>query len=60
MFDPRLTDVIYENTPTDSPLRRLWLDIYLHAGDPSWLDEKAIGDFVNADFLLELSKAQMR
>lgn len=58
-FDARLTNLIYENTPPESPLRRLWLDIYFYSGSPNWLDEKALGDFIHPEFAVDLSKTQM-
>lgn len=59
-FDTRLTNEVYENTPSDSPLRRLWQDIYVHAGLSEWLDEKATGGPVSAEFLLDVARLQMR
>lgn len=59
LFDIRLTNVVYDNTPPDSPLRRLWQDVYVWSGNPNWLDENNVGDFVHAEFALDLSKYQM-
>ncbi|KAK5126057.1 hypothetical protein LTR85_011412 [Meristemomyces frigidus] len=58
-FDTRLTNTIHENTPEGSPLRRLLQDIYVWAGNSTWLDEALLGDYVNAEFLLDLSKRHM-
>ena len=58
-FDTRLTNLVYDNTPTTSCLRRLWQDIYVWSGNPSWLDEKMVGDFIHAEFALDLSRYQM-
>ena len=59
-FDPRLTNLVYDNTTEKSPLRRLWQEVYFWAGSPSWLDEAQLGDFVHAEFTLDLSKFHMR
>ncbi|KAK3713751.1 hypothetical protein LTR37_008237 [Vermiconidia calcicola] len=58
-FDPRLTNIVYENTPVNSPLRRLWQDIYVWSGNPDWLDKSTLGDFIHAEFTLDLSRYQM-
>ena len=58
-FDVRLTNLIYEHTPEKSPLRRLLQDIYIWCGNATWLDEQVLGEFVNADFAVDLSKRQM-
>jgi hypothetical protein len=59
-FDARLGNMVYDNTPERSPLRKLWQDVYVFAGNPSWLDEDWLGDFVHAEFTLDLSKYHMR
>lgn len=58
-FDIKLTSLVYDATPPKSPLRKLLLDIYVWCGDPTWLDEEQLGEFVNAEFAVELSKRQM-
>lgn len=59
-FDLRLTNLIYENTPEKSPLRRLLQDVYIWSGCATWLDKAALGgECVNAEFLLDLSKRHM-
>lgn len=59
-FDPRLANLVYENTMEHSPLRRLWQDIYVWAGSPGWLNEEQLGEYINAEFTLDLSRYQMR
>ena len=59
-FDPRLTNLVYDNTPAQSPLRRLWQDVYVWSGNPGWLDENTLGEFVHAEFALDLSRYQMK
>lgn len=59
VFDPRLTSSVYDNTPPESPLRRLWQHVYVWSGNPDWLDESTLGDFVNAEFALDLSRYHM-
>jgi hypothetical protein len=59
-FDPRLAGIVYDNTMDRSPLRRLWQDIYVWAGNPSWLDEGQLGEFIHAEFTLDLSRYQMQ
>lgn len=59
-FDPRLANFVYDNTVEQSPLRRLWQDIYVFAGNMSWLDEGRLGEFIHAEFTLHLSQYYMR
>jgi hypothetical protein len=59
-FDPRLAGIVYDNTMDRSPLRRLWQDIYVWAGNPTWLDEGQLGEFIHAVFTLDLSRYQMQ
>ena len=59
-FDARLGNLVYENTPDRSPLRKLWQDVYVFAGHPSWLDEDWLGEFMDAEFAVDLSKYHMR
>lgn len=59
-FDPRLTNLVYDHTPSDSRLRKLWVDVYVWAGNPGWLDEDVLGGYVNAEFALDLSRYQMK
>lgn len=59
LFDPSLTNLVYDNTPPQSPLRKLWLDIYIFAGDEAWLNEDNLENFLHAEFTLELSRYQM-
>ena len=59
LFSPRLTNLVYDNNPAGSTLRRLWQDIYVWSGSPNWLEEKTVGDEVHPEFLLDLSKSQM-
>ena len=59
VFDPRLTNLVYDNTPLNSALSRLWRDVYVWTGSADWLDESKLGDFVNAEFSVELNRIQM-
>ena len=58
-FDSGLTDLVFENTPSTSPLRRLWMDAYYHFGSPEWLDATLVGSPINAEFMVEFSRYQM-
>lgn len=59
-FDLRLTNLVYENTTAQSKLRRLWLDVYFHAGKAEWLDETFVGASISCEFIMEFSRFQMR
>jgi hypothetical protein len=59
-FRLRLTDEVYNNTPSKSPLRSLWMDIYYWTGCAEWLDEETVGQPINIEFMAELSRYQMR
>jgi hypothetical protein len=59
VFDVGLTNYVYEHTTATSPLRRLWQDIYMWAGNPTWLDENVIPEPLNGDFAVDLSRRQM-
>lgn len=60
LFDSHLAHFVYENTMEDSPLRKLWQDIYVWAGNPLWQEEKHLGRVANAEFTLDLSRYRMR
>ena len=59
-FDTRLTTLVFNNTPSESPLRRLWMDVYYHFGSFEWLDADLVGSPINADFMVEFSRHQMK
>lgn len=59
-FQTHLTNVVFENTPTTSSLRRLWMDIYFQFGGIDWLDSKADGEETNPEFMIEFSRSQMQ
>lgn len=59
-FDTTLTNLVFDNTPPESPLRRIWMDAYYHFGSPGWLDDKLVGSSINSDFKEEFSKYQMQ
>jgi hypothetical protein len=59
-FSLRLTDEVFDNTLSHSPLRRLWMDIYYWTGCADWLDEDTVGQPINLDFMAEFSRFQMR
>jgi hypothetical protein len=59
-FNKRLTSLVFDNTTPASPLRRLWLDVYYHAGTPEWLESTLAGDTISVEFMVEFSRYQMR
>lgn len=59
-FDASLTSLVFDNTPSTSPLRRLWMDAYYHFGSSEWLDASACGSPINGEFLADFSRHQMR
>ena len=59
-FDTGLTTLVFDNTPSTSPLRRLWLDAYFNFGSPDWLDPGKVGEPINAEFMVEFSRYQMQ
>lgn len=59
-FDLRLTNLVYDNTLENSPLRRLWRDIYGWAGNASWLEDDALSEPINADFMKQLIQYQYK
>jgi hypothetical protein len=59
-FSLGLTGEVFKNTPSHSPLRRLWMDIYYWAGGAWWLDEEVVAQPISLEFLKEFSRFQMR
>jgi hypothetical protein len=59
-FDTSLTNLVFDNTPSASPLRRLWMDVYYHFGSSEWLDASLVGSPINAEFMVEFSRHQMQ
>jgi hypothetical protein len=59
-FDTTLTNLVFDNTPSASPLRRLWMDVYYHFGCSEWLDASLVGSPVNSEFMVEFSRYQMQ
>jgi len=59
LFDIRLTGAVYENTPSTSPLRRLWLDIYQYQGQAAWMSAELDDGDVNAEFLLDFGRRNL-
>lgn len=59
-FDTSLTSLVFDNTPSTSPLRRLWMDAYYHFGSSEWLDAGACSSPINGEFLADFSRHQMR
>lgn len=59
-FDTGLTTLVLNGTPSGSPLRRLWMDVYYHFGSPQWLDDHPDSDPVDAGFVAEFSRYQMQ
>jgi hypothetical protein len=59
-FDTSLTNLVFSNTPSGSPLRRLWMDAYYHFGSSAWLDVDRVGSPINAEFMIDFSRYQMR
>jgi len=59
-FNKGLATLVWESTLPDSPLRKLWLDIYAWCGAPDWLDDGPDNDYyVNVEFAIALSRLQM-
>lgn len=56
-FIPSLSRLVFDNTPSRSPLRKLWLDIHILCGSPGWLKDS---EEYPQDFLLEMSRRSMR
>lgn len=50
-------NIIYENTATGSPARRLMVDFHVKWGGPDWIGETEDGEKLNYDFLIDVSKA---
>lgn len=50
-----VVDIIYEGTPTSSPLRRLMIDGHLRRGHAGWVDDPT--EALNKDFLRDLIRA---
>lgn len=59
-FDTSLTNLVWENTPDGSPLRRLWMDVYFYFGSAEWLDSKLMGEPVSSEFMVDFSRYQMQ
>lgn len=55
-----LTKLVFDNTPSASPLRRLWMDTYYYFGTPQWIDSNVLGNTVSSEFLIEFSHYQMQ
>jgi len=53
------TRKIYENTVSGDLARRLWVDWFVYARNPEWMDE-AKKDYYTKDFLLDLARALMK
>lgn len=59
-FNKRLTSLVFDNTPSGSALRRLWMDVYYYAGAAEWLEPTLAGDTISAEFMIEFSRYQMQ
>lgn len=59
LFDIRQTSAVYDNTMRDDALRRLWLDIYHHQGQASWLADDLDECDISAEFLYEFSRLKL-
>lgn len=60
VFDLRLTNLVFENTPDSSPLRRLWCDVYVLLGNATWLEDSTIAEPINVDWMKQLIQRQYR
>jgi hypothetical protein len=58
-FNKKLTSLVWDNTPSASPLRRLWVDVYYHVGNVDWLRPGSSGDTMSRWFLVEFGRFQM-
>ena len=56
LFDPRLSNLVYDNTSDRSPLRKLLCDIYVWCANESWFDDAAVGGTFNGDLAIEVSQ----
>jgi len=56
LFDPTISELVYTSTPPNSPLRKLWQDIYTFCGSVGWLDDAYAP---NSDFTRDLLRKQM-
>lgn len=59
-FDTGLTTLVFNNTPSGSTLRRLWMDAYYHFGSSEWLDVDRVGSPINVEFMVEFSRYHMQ
>jgi hypothetical protein len=58
-FSKKLTGLVFDNTPSASPLRALWLDVYYHVGSVEWLAPRYTEGTLSAGFLIEFGRFQM-
>lgn len=59
-FDLSLTGLVFKSEPAVSPLRKLWLEIYLHFGKDEWLNTDLTNGSLDPQFLLEFSRLSIK
>lgn len=58
--DLKLANIIYESTLPASPLRRLLVDMYVWAGNPSWITREEVKPYLHSDFMFDLNCAHFK
>ncbi|KAK5675593.1 hypothetical protein LTS10_011693 [Elasticomyces elasticus] len=59
LFDANLSNLVYENTPEGSPLRRLLCEIYVWCATERWLAEDVVTEEVHPTLMTDVMKMQM-
>ncbi|KAK3621713.1 hypothetical protein LTR56_022477 [Elasticomyces elasticus] len=59
LFDANLSNLVYENTPEGSPLRRLLCEIYVWCATERWLAEDVVTEEVHPSLMTDVMKMQM-
>ncbi|KAK4891885.1 hypothetical protein LTR27_009584 [Elasticomyces elasticus] len=59
LFDANLSNLVYENTPEGSPLRRLLCEVYVWCATERWLAEDVITEEVHPTLMVDVMKKQM-
>ncbi|KAK5729748.1 hypothetical protein LTR17_011714 [Elasticomyces elasticus] len=59
LFDANLSNLVYENTPEGSPLRRLLCEIYVWCATERWLAEDVVTEEVHPTLMTDFMKMQM-
>ncbi|KAK4948940.1 hypothetical protein LTR10_012313 [Elasticomyces elasticus] len=59
LFDANLSNLVYENTPEGSPLRRVLCEIYVWCATERWLAEDVVTEEVHPTLMTDVMKMQM-